>query len=89
MGRSNTAATLSRKSEMMPKFDEMAEKWKLGPLEIIDPEVQLYGDVAVLTYREKVSGNYEEHPSNYTGKVTMICVRQKGSWRGVHYHESK
>jgi ketosteroid isomerase-like protein len=83
------SAVLARKVEMMPKFDEMAAKWQLGPIEMIDPDVRLYGDTAVLTYREKVSGSYEGTPSNYSGKVTMIYVRQNAIWRGVHYHESK
>ena len=31
---------------------------------------------------------YDGQPSTYTGKVTMVYVRQGGVWRGVHYHES-
>lgn len=80
---------LARKSEMMPKFDDMADKWHLGGVEMIDPEVRVFGDVALLTYRENVTGAYEGEPVKYTGKATMIYVRQNGSWRGVHYHESK
>ena len=56
---------------------------------IQSPEVRVYGDVAILTYRENVTGSYEGKPSKYTGKVTMVYVKQKGTWRGVHYHESK
>jgi ketosteroid isomerase-like protein len=80
---------LTRKSEMMPRFDEMAKRWQLDSLRIVDPEVRLYGDVAVLTYTEAVAGKYDGQPSRYTGKVSMIYVKQRGSWRGVHYHESK
>jgi ketosteroid isomerase-like protein len=82
-------AHLARKSEMMPRFDEMTEKWKLDYVHILDPVVRLYGDVAILTYNEDVSGTYEGKPSQYKGKVTMIYVKQGGHWRGVHYHESK
>lgn len=82
-------ATLLRKAEQMRDFDEMTDKWILGPLDIIDPEVRFFGDVALLTYREQVSGRAEGQPTNYAGKVTMIYVLQHGTWRGVHYHESK
>ena len=53
-----------------------------------NPRVQTYGDVAVLTYNEMISGAYDGQPSTYTGKATMVYVRQGGTWRGVHYHES-
>lgn len=79
---------LARKAEMMPRFEEMTEKWKLASLRMIDPQVRIYGDVAVLTYKEYVTGSYEGRESRYEGKVTMIYVQERGTWRGVHYHES-
>jgi len=82
-------ANLVRKSEMMPRFEEITKNWKLDSLEILDPEVEVYGDVAVLTYREVVSGSSKGQPSHYIGKVTMIYLNERGRWRGVHYHESK
>jgi len=42
----------------------------------------------VLTYTESVDCRYEGQPMSYTGKVTMVYVKQGGVWRGVHYHES-
>jgi ketosteroid isomerase-like protein len=82
-------ATLARKAELMPRFDEMAAKWKLDAVEMLNPDVQVLGNVAILTYNENVSGTYDGRPMQYAGKVTMIYVKQKGVWRGVHYHESK
>jgi hypothetical protein len=60
----------------------------LGPVKILDPEVQVYGDVAILTYREAVTGVAKGQPVHYTGKATMVYVKRQGEWRGVHYHES-
>ena len=40
------SAVLAHKFEMMPKFDKMAAKRQYGPIEMIDPDVRLYGDVA-------------------------------------------
>jgi len=80
---------LTTKQEMMPGFAEMSRRWQLGPLKMIDPKVRFYGGVALLTYTEDVTGSYDGQPSHYSGKVTMVYVKQNGKWRGVHYHESK
>jgi ketosteroid isomerase-like protein len=53
-----------------------------------NPRVQVYGDVAILTYNEAVSGTADGTPFQYTGKVTSVYVKQGGTWRGVHSHES-
>ena len=73
---------------MIPRFAELAEAWRICTLQMVGAEVHNYGNVAVLTYNETVSGRDKGQPSQYTGKVTMVYVRQHGSWRGVHYHES-
>lgn len=80
---------LAHKDEMMAKFDVSVRDWRLDSLEMISPEVRLYGKVAVLTYEENVSGAYKGKLVRYHGQATMIYVKQGGRWRGVHYHESK
>ncbi len=79
---------LDTKANLMPKFEQMTEAWKITDFQMYNPQVQVYGDVAVLTYNESINGKYEGQPSSYTGKVTMVYVKQGGAWRGVHYHES-
>ncbi len=76
------------KANLMSKFDQMVEDWKIADFQFYNPHVQVYGDVAVLTYNESISGKFKDQPSSYTGKVTMVYVKQAGRWRGVHYHES-
>lgn len=79
---------LDTKANLMPKFEQMVEQWKIIDFQMYNPQVQTYGDVAVLTYNESISGKYDGQASSYTGKVTMVYVKQNGAWRGVHYHES-
>ncbi|MBV9209144.1 MAG: nuclear transport factor 2 family protein [Acidobacteria bacterium] len=79
---------LDNKSNLMPKFDQMVEHWKILDFQMYNPQVQVYGETAVLTYNESISGTYDGQPSSYTGKVTMVYVKQGNTWRGVHYHES-
>jgi ketosteroid isomerase-like protein len=79
---------LDTKANILPKFEQLAEHWKIVDYQMYNPRVQVYGNVAVLTYNESISGTYDGQPSSYTGKVTMVYVRQRNVWRGVHYHES-
>ncbi len=76
------------KANLMPKFDQLVEHWKIIDYQILNPHIQVYGNTAVLTYNESISGTYDGVPSTYTGKVTMVYVKQGDTWRGVHYHES-
>lgn len=80
---------LLRKEENMKKFEQFVRDWRLDGIDMINPEVRLYGEVAVLTYRENVSGKYKGKALRYSGKVTMIYVKHGVTWKGVHYHESK
>jgi len=79
---------LDTRANILPKFEQLSERWKILDYAMYNPRVQAYGDTAVLTYNEMISGTYDGQPSTYTGKVTMVYVRQGGVWRGVHYHES-
>jgi ketosteroid isomerase-like protein len=79
---------LDTKANLMPKFDQLVEHWKIVDYQMYNAHVQVYGDTAVLTYNESISGTYDGASSNYTGKVTMVYVKQGNTWRGVHYHES-
>ena len=76
------------KSNLMPKFDELVEHWKIVDYQMYNSHVQVYGNTAVLTYNESITGTYDGAPSTYTGKVTMVYLKQGNTWRGVHYHES-
>jgi ketosteroid isomerase-like protein len=76
------------KTNLLPKFEQITERWKILDFQMHDPRVQAYGHVAVLTYTESIEGKYDGQPVSYTGKVTMVYVKQGGTWRGVHYHES-
>ncbi|HUK25097.1 MAG TPA: nuclear transport factor 2 family protein [Terriglobales bacterium] len=80
---------LATKAEIMPKFEEVTRRWQLDDIQMHDPRVQVYGNVALLTYTESVWGRYDGKPSHYEGKVTMVYLHEGGEWKGVHYHESK
>lgn len=79
---------LDSKKNLMAKFDELVDHWKIVDFQMYNARVQVYGNTAILTYNESISGTYDGQPSTYTGKVTMVYVKQGNTWRGAHYHES-
>ena len=76
------------KVNFLPKFEQHAEMFKFNDFQMYNPRVQVYGDVAVLTYNSSVSASYAGRPMNYTGKMTVVYARRDGAWRVVHGHES-
>jgi len=81
--------TANPKQTLLPNLEQSFNDWTLTDLQMTDPRVQLYGNVAVLTYEESVQGSYKGEATKYTGKVTMVYVKRDGKWKGVHYHESQ
>lgn len=76
------------KVNFLPKFEEMAEQFKTVNFQMYNPRVQVYGDVAVLSYNSAATVNVGGRPFNYTGKVTTVYAKQGNTWRVVHGHES-
>ena len=76
------------KVNFLPKFDQHVEQFKINDIQMYNPRVQTYGDVAILTYNSAVSANFGGRPINYTGKMTVVYVKQGSTWRVVHGHES-
>jgi ketosteroid isomerase-like protein len=67
-------------------FTSLAGKIPVHRYEVIDPKVQLYGEVGILTFRY--------HPSTLDGKplgrwkATSVYRLTDGKWRIVHAHWS-
>lgn len=76
------------KENFLPKFEQYVEMFKMNDFQMYNPRVQVYGDVAILTYNSSVSANFGGQQMNYTSKVTSIYHRQGGTWRVVHGHET-
>lgn len=76
------------KVNFLPKFEQFAEQMKLIDYEMYNPRVQVYGDVAILTYTEAVTTSVSGRTMSFTGKVTSVYNKQGNAWRSVHMHES-
>ena len=76
------------KENFLPKFEQIAETFKMLDMQMYNPRVQVYGDTAVLTYNVNSTIDLGGRPMQYTGKVTQVYVKQGSVWRVVHGHES-
>ncbi len=76
------------KVNFVPKLDQYFEQFKMLDFQMYNPRVQVYGDVAVLTYNHAQTVDMGGKMMNYTGKVTSVYVKQGNTWRVVHGHES-
>ncbi|MFO1392184.1 MAG: nuclear transport factor 2 family protein [Steroidobacteraceae bacterium] len=57
--------------------------------EMMNPKVQVYGDVAILTYSYTgVNQTKDGKTKASTGKSTRVYARQNGQWKLVHAHFS-
>lgn len=76
------------KVNFLPKFEQHVEDFQIVDFSMMDPIVQVYGDVAILTYYENVTALIHMNPLTYSGKVTAVYVKQGGTWKMAHGHES-
>jgi ketosteroid isomerase-like protein len=76
------------KENFLPKFEQYAEMFKFHDFQMYNPRVQVYGEIAVLTYNNSVSASIGGQPMNYTAKATVVYHKQGSTWRVVHGHES-
>jgi ketosteroid isomerase-like protein len=76
------------KTNFLPKFEQYTEMMKIIDFQMYNPRVQVYGDVAILTYNGASTVNFGGRTLSYTSKVTSVYAKQGNTWRVVHTHES-
>jgi ketosteroid isomerase-like protein len=87
-GPENPYLETDPKANFLPRFEQYAERFKILDSQMYNPHVQVYGDVAILTYNDAVTADMGGRVINYTGKVTTVYAKQGNTWRVVHGHES-
>jgi len=61
---------------------------RVGYFQEMQPKVQLYGDVAVVTYFSRGSYGPEGQAKTLYFKETDVLARKEGAWKIVHIHVS-
>ena len=87
-GAMNPYLETDPKENFLPKFEQISEMFKILDTQMYNPRVQVYGDIAILTYNSSSMVNMGGRVMNYTGKMTTVYRRQGDTWRVVHAHES-
>jgi ketosteroid isomerase-like protein len=87
-GAMNPYLETDPKANFLPKFEQYTEMFKYLDFQMYNPRVQVYGDVAILTYNHAATLNMGGRVMNVTGKITSVYVKQGTTWRVVHGHES-
>lgn len=75
---------LNGREELRKLYDQFRGKIQIDRYEMIDPKVQVTGDMAVLTF------NFVSHESKGSMRwnTTEVYQRKSGKWRIVHTHWS-
>ena len=53
-----------------------------------EPEVSLFGDVAIIDYKQKIQSSVHDIEFAWEGWVTDVLVLHDGRWLRVHHHAS-
>ena len=76
------------KENFLPRFEMYAEQIKILDFRMYNPRVQVYGDMAILTYNELVTASVGDRTGERSGQVTSVYVKRGDTWRVVHGHET-
>ena len=57
--------------------------------ELSEPRVRLYGNVALITTKVKLSGTFRDKPFDVAERQTDVLVWKDGAWKSVLTHETK
>lgn len=76
------------KGEILHQIDEAMQDLTLRSWQLLDPQVEVLGDTAVLTYYFTESGTSGYEEFTHAGKLTVVLVKRDGAWRMLHAHRS-
>ena len=77
------------KAEALRALQTAAARRELRSWQMLDPQLQLQGNTAVLTYYFSESGVAFGEDFQTNGKKTVVFVKQDGTWRVIHEHRSE
>ncbi len=76
------------KADLMRAMEAWLNQHDLTSYQMLDPQVQILGNTALLTYYFSVSGTSGGKNFSHSGKISMVYLKQDGKWRVLHEHSS-
>lgn len=83
-----SAYRLSGKANLLRALAAFIESTDLRSYQMLEPQVVLLGDTALLTYYFSESGVAAGKEYSSAGKISMVFVKRGGVWRALHEHRS-
>jgi len=84
----SSAYRMSGKSNLLRGLTAHIENTETRSYQMLEPQVQLSGDTALLTYYFTHTGTSSGKDFSSAGKVSVVFVKQGGAWRVLHEHIS-
>lgn len=82
-----TGGRLDGINALKASYDSLEGKINVPRYEILNPKIQLYGDIGVFTYN--LHEYASEGPASYRWNATEVYRRIGDNWRIIHAHWSK
>ena len=76
------------KQDLLRWLEALLAHWELHSWQILDPQVEVLGDTAILTYYFTEQGVEAGAGVSNAGKLSVVFVKQEGGWRALHVHRS-
>ncbi len=70
------------------RLETLLGEFQHSKTNVLQPEVSLFGDVAVIDYQMKMNSTVHDIDFAWEGWVTDVLVRREGRWLRVHHHAS-
>jgi ketosteroid isomerase-like protein len=62
---------------------------RVKTMEVSDICIDVHGDVASAFFAFHFEGELQGQPHTADGRVTCLLHRNRGTWKVIHYHESR
>lgn len=76
------------KAEGLHRLETWLAQTTLQNYQMLDPQVQVLADTAMLTYYFTEAGVSSGREFSDSGKISTVFVKQQGMWRALHTHRS-
>lgn len=70
-------------------WQELAHVISAGTITVVEPRIQLHGDVAVVSCAEDVAITLGGAAVKWRSNVTNVFARRDGRWKMTHHHADK
>jgi ketosteroid isomerase-like protein len=78
----------SGRAELLRGLENWLSQGELRSYQMLDPQVEVVGETALLTYYFTESGVRAGKDYTRAGKASLVLVKQDGRWRVLHEHVS-